>query len=490
MDRPAVPPSPYLIAGLGRAGIAAARRLAAAEADAPIFAWDAADTPRTRAVSAKLAERGVEVELGGSGTKLLGRAATLVKSPGIPMTTALLAAARARGAEVIDELELGWRLDDRPFVAVTGTNGKSTVAAMLAAVLHAAGGRPAVVGNTQIGPPVSALARDVADVVVAEVSSFQLESCDSFLPDLALFTNLTEDHLDRHRTMAAYEAVKQRMFTRGQRCAPLAVVNADDPAGRRIAPRARELGGRVVSAGRARDATVHLERYAEREGGSALTVQAPSGELALELAVPGVHNALNAVVALAGAVALRCDGGASAEAIAHAELPPGRFERVDVGQPFVAAVDFAHNLAGVRCALEAARELLAGGRLHAVVGALAPATTEDQRRGMGRMAAELADDVIVTVDPFFGDERDRTVVAGLAEAAREAGSCTAIPDRAAAIREAVGRAHMGDVVMVLGRGMRTGVAGGGSFDDRLVLGDAIAERASGGDAARTCASGV
>ena len=458
VDRPPPPPGPYLVAGLGRAGQAATRALA--ERGKTVVAWDSADTEAVRAAAAEAEALGVRVRLGGDGRELLAGIGTIVKSPGIPLGAPLLVEARARGITAIDEIELAWRLDRRPLVAVTGTNGKSTVAAMVAAALETAGVRTAVAGNTQVGPALSALAPEAADVVVAEVSSFQLEACPALLPDAAAFTNLTEDHLDRHGTMAEYERCKRRLFVRDATAVPVAAVNVDDDAGRRLA---RDLNAsRVATAGRAPDADYALDGPPER-----LTVRAPHGRLDLVPHLPGEHNAANAALALALAGALGVDERAAAAAIADTEAPPGRFELIRVGQPFTAVVDFAHNGAGVAAALEAARAFVDGGRLRAVIGALEAVTTLEQRRAMARAAGGIADEVIVTSDPIWADDRSAS---GLVEAAP---GSTVVDDRASAIEEAVRRARPGDVVIVLGRGMRVKLADGTEFDDGLALRAAI-----------------
>src|SRR5947209_8636507 len=232
MGRPDLPPGPYVVAGLGRAGQAATRRLSALAGAGAVAAWDGPAPPEARAAASELAATGARVALGGDGVELLDPVpGCVIKSPGIAPAVPLLRTAARRGIPVIDELELGWRLDDRPLVAVTGTNGKSTVAALALAVLSAAGVRAAVAGNTAFGPPLSALAANACDVVVCEVSSFQLEGCPSLLPEVAVFTNLSDEHLDRHMTMQRYGDAKRRLFVREAAAVPVAVVNFDDEFG-------------------------------------------------------------------------------------------------------------------------------------------------------------------------------------------------------------------------------------------------------------------
>lgn len=213
--------------------------------------WDAADEPRTRAAAADLAALGVAATLGGDGAAALGcpPAGCLVKSPGIPPSARIVGAARAAGIPILDELEAGWRLDGRPLVAVTGTNGKSTVARLVAAALAAAGQRPALAGNTRFGPPLSGLPAEAGDLVVAECSSYQLEHCPALAPDAAALTNLTEDHGWHHPTPAAYAAAKRGLFLRDGRAVPLAAVGVGEPFGAALAVDLAAAGSSVRTVG-------------------------------------------------------------------------------------------------------------------------------------------------------------------------------------------------------------------------------------------------
>ena len=157
VDPPPVPNGPYLIVGLGRAGRAAARALSETGL---VRAWDHSRAPEVGATRDALLAAGITVRLGGDGLDMLDGVRTVVKSPGLRPDTPVIAAARRGGLLVIDELELGWRLARTPIVGVTGTNGKSTVAALLIAVLSAAGRQPVLAGNTFFGPPLSAVPRD------------------------------------------------------------------------------------------------------------------------------------------------------------------------------------------------------------------------------------------------------------------------------------------------------------------------------------------
>ena len=199
--RPPLPPGPYLVVGLARSGVAAARMLAA---HGEVIGCDSGhpdvDLP------------GVELHLGTDGVELLERVATVVKSPGVPREAPGVAAALERGVEVTGELELAWRLLPNRFIAVTGTNGKTTTVELLGEMFRAAGLPVAVAGN--VGTPLAEwVGRLEADAtVVCEVSSFQLEDASAFAPECAVLLNLAPDHLDRHGDFDRYREAKLRIF--------------------------------------------------------------------------------------------------------------------------------------------------------------------------------------------------------------------------------------------------------------------------------------
>jgi UDP-N-acetylmuramoylalanine--D-glutamate ligase len=300
-DRPQLPPGPYLVVGLARSGTAAARALAAR--GEPVIGVDAAEP----AGAGGLRELGVELHLGGSATEaLLDRVGTVVKSPGVPGEDGLVAAARAREMTVMGELELGWRLLANEFVAVTGTNGKTTTVEMIAHVLRTAGRAAAVAGN--VGTAVCSLVDELdgAVTVVCEVSSFQLEDAIAFAPETAVLLNVFADHLDRHGTIEDYEAAKLRIFA------------AQGPGDTAVVPQAmleRVRGALAAGAGLTSDVMTF-------GAGERASVRTREGELwwgerkllgAGELRVRGAHNLENAMAAAAACLAR----GASPEAVSE-----------------------------------------------------------------------------------------------------------------------------------------------------------------------------
>ena len=198
--RPALPPAPYLVVGLARSGAAAARML---RAHGEVIGCDS---------GSPAPPEGIESHLGSDGVELLDSVRTVVKSPGVPREAPVIREALDRGIEVTGELELAWRLLPNRFIAVTGTNGKTTTVELLGAIHRAAGLPVAVAGN--VGTPLGSLVGEVAPdaVVVCECSSFQLEDTSAFAPECAVLLNLEPDHLDRHGSLERYREAKLRIF--------------------------------------------------------------------------------------------------------------------------------------------------------------------------------------------------------------------------------------------------------------------------------------
>jgi UDP-N-acetylmuramoylalanine--D-glutamate ligase len=276
-----------LVVGLARSGQAAVRLLEAR--GKTVVACDSG-TP-------DIDLPGVDTHLGVDGVDLLDRGIeTLVKSPGVPREAPVVAAALERGIEVVGELELAWRLLPNRFVAVTGTNGKTTTVELLGAIWRAAGLPVAVAGN--VGTPLASLVGelDPAATVICEASSFQLEDSVAFAPEVAVLLNVEEDHLDRHGDLAAYRAAKERIFA-NQRPEDWAVAPAD------MVP---EGAAAWVGFGHGCDADV-WDGWLRFRGEPLL----PVGELRIR----GAHNLDNALAATAATLA---DGGVPPAKVADA----------------------------------------------------------------------------------------------------------------------------------------------------------------------------
>lgn len=290
--RPELPPGPYAVVGLARSGVAAALLLLARGEE--VYALDSGSPEEA---AARLRAAGAEVLLGDA--PLPRRARSLVKSPGVPREVPVVRAALGAGLTVLGELELAWRLLPNRFIAVTGTNGKTTTTEWIGHILRVAGQPVAVAGN--VGTALSSLVGEVAQeaTIVCECSSFQLEDTLAFAPETAVLLNLTADHLDRHGTFERYTAAKLQIFARQ---------GNDDVAVAPLGLGVEDLGG----CGR---------RVCVGEGpGAELSFAA--GQLwwderpllaAAEISLPGAHNRSNAMAAAAACLA----GGVDRDAVAE-----------------------------------------------------------------------------------------------------------------------------------------------------------------------------
>jgi UDP-N-acetylmuramoylalanine--D-glutamate ligase len=307
MRRPPLPEGPYLIVGLARSGAAAARML---REHGEVIGVDSGRPE---------APDGVEAHLESDGVDLLERAHSVVKSPGVPREAPVIAAAVERGLPVLGELELAWRLLPNRFVAVTGTNGKTTTTELLGAVHSAAGLPVAVAGN--VGTPLASLAEglDPSATVVCEASSFQLEDSVAFAPECAVFLNLAPDHMDRHADLEAYLAAKLRIFA-NQGNDDVAVYNADDPAlaGTDLGGCARRI---AFCTGAAPECEVALAEGTIFYDGEPLLATS-------ELGLFGEHNAANAMAAAAAALSMGLDREGVREGLRSFAGVPHRLELV------------------------------------------------------------------------------------------------------------------------------------------------------------------
>ena len=251
-----------MVCGLGASGVAAARLLRAE--GAAVLAVDERDTPEGRRHAEELSALGCAVALGAPRPPP-GRFDVAVTSPGLPVAAPFLSEIRRRGIPLVAEMEWGWRRFRGRTLAVTGSNGKSSVVKALAECLAAAGLRAAPCGN--FGQPVCQLVADAPDLdwLVIEVSSFQLETCAEFRPNVGVLMNVLPNHLDRHGTLEAYARLKARLFAR-QRAGDVALT---PPEWR--APFREWSGGqgdwRTFGMGPGEDFTYAAGRLAERGGG-------------------------------------------------------------------------------------------------------------------------------------------------------------------------------------------------------------------------------
>ncbi len=389
-------------------------------------------------------------------------------------------------------------------VGATGTNGKTTTAHLVRALLEASGERCGLIGTvksvvagverpaTRTTPEAIDLQADFRAMLdggesccAMEVSSHALAlgRTDAVRFAAAIFTNLTQDHLDFHDTMEEYFQAKRRLFVphvAGMEPG-VAVVNLDDPYGRRLAD---ELDGAVTFAidtdadYRAHDMRVDLN-------GSHFKLSTPSGERSLSLPLPGRFNVANALAALAATHSLGADLDTQIEALERGVHVPGRVEPVEEGQGFAVLVDYAHTPDSLENVLSVAHEV-GDGRVICVFGA-----GGDRDRGkrplMGEIGARLADVLVVTSDNPRSEDPEAIIaeiMAGAIKASRPAGAppVAAEVDRRTAIERAVQIAQDGDVLVIAGKGHEQGqeFAGGVKvpFDDVTVAREALGTRVS------------
>ncbi|HEX5763462.1 MAG TPA: UDP-N-acetylmuramoyl-L-alanyl-D-glutamate--2,6-diaminopimelate ligase [Solirubrobacterales bacterium] len=368
-------------------------------------------------------------------------------------------------------------------VGVTGTNGKTTTAFLIREILEAAGIRSGLLGTVKqvvAGAEVAA-ERTTPEAIdlqatfrrmldggdracVMEVSShaLALHRADSIHFEVALFTNLSQDHLDFHADMGDYFQAKRRLFDAGPR---ISAVNVDDEYGHRLASEFDCLRFSVEGW----DADFVARDVSFDAGGSSFTIVERDGEIPVRTRLPGHFNVANALAAFAAARALGVDSDVAAAGLTAAAPPPGRFEPVDEGQPFTVLVDYAHTPDSLENVLRAARRLTEG-RLLAVFGAGGDRDA-GKRPHMGRAAAELSDLAVVTSDNPRS-ESPAAIIEQILDGIEDRGDVEVEPDRRAAIARALAQAGAGDTVVIAGKGHEQGQEFEGGrkvpFDDREV----------------------
>ncbi|MGF1524306.1 MAG: UDP-N-acetylmuramoyl-L-alanine--D-glutamate ligase [Leptolyngbyaceae cyanobacterium] len=344
------------VIGLGKSGIAAALLLVSE--GWKVVLSDRTTVPLLTDAIPQLRDKGVTVRLGHSFTA--DEAANLVVvSPGVPWDMPALAAARERGTEVIGETELAWRsLSDRPWVGITGTNGKTTTTALTAAIFQAAGLRAPTCGNIGYAVCDLAMETDVPDWVIAELSSYQIEASTTLAPQIGLWTTFTADHLARHKTLQNYFLIKAELLHRSEQT----VFNGDDlylnanvPA---LFPDAH------WTSVHGRDAIAPLSPLAYIEKGWVIVAGKPIVE-AKALQMVGAHNQQNLLMAVAAAHLAGIEADAIAQGVAKFPGVPHRLELVSIWQDIryvndSKATNYDAAEVGLR-AVEGPTVLIAGG---------------------------------------------------------------------------------------------------------------------------------
>ncbi|MAJ45777.1 MAG: UDP-N-acetylmuramoyl-L-alanyl-D-glutamate--2,6-diaminopimelate ligase [Planctomycetes bacterium TMED75] len=382
-------------------------------------------------------------------------------------------------------------------LAITGTNGKTTVAWFIRALLHAAGRSCGLVGTIEtddgreraparLTTPsacelAAALGRMVAngcDSVVLEASSHALHQGRllGVVPKIAIFTNLSGDHLDYHGTLADYASAKATLFSQlgPDGCA---VVNADDPAHQRMVRGTSARILRCTTTDRAADARVRIA--AIDRAGTDLCFEGACGSLSVRVPLVGRHNAENLVLALTAIQALGIDPMRLRSALSQLPAPPGRLEPVtEPDAPFSVLVDYAHTDDALHNVLSAVRPLVPETSRLTVVFGCGGDRDRSKRPRMAAVAASIADRIVVTSDNPRTEDPHRILEEVLAGVPAEAaGRVVSEVDRDRAIRRALSEATPGEIVLIAGKGHEDYQIIGTrrrAFDDRLIARSALA----------------
>jgi UDP-N-acetylmuramoylalanine--D-glutamate ligase len=376
--------------------------------------------------AAGLEGAGVEVVLDTDGLALLDGTRTVVKSPGVPREAPVIAVALERGIDAVGELELAWRATPNRFLAVTGTNGKTTTVELLGHLYRTAAEPVAVAGN--VGTPLSSLAGEVDPVatVVCEASSFQLEDTVAFAPECAVFLNLAPDHLDRHADLDTYLAAKLRVFA-NQGNDDLAIYNSDEPALAGV-----DLGGcaRRISFchGAGPDCEVALAE------GTIFYDGVPLLEVG-ELGLFGEHNVANAMAAATAALSMGLDRDAVREGLRSFAGVPHRLEPIaEIGGVRFVNDSKATNVASATVGLRAF-----DGGVHAILGG------SEKDEPFALLAEPVGERCVACY--LIGAAADRLAVelASVLEAGVELHRCADLED---AVRRAAAAARPSEVVLL------------------------------------------
>jgi len=362
--------------------------------------------------------------------------------------------------------------DALELVGITGTNGKTTTSFLVDSILRAAGHSTGLFGTIVYRTPKGEEAAKHTTPESLELQKFfaqvrgeggthiTMETSSHALAldrvwgcrfAAAIFTNLTRDHLDFHKTMEAYGEAKRRLFEGTGAGAPgVGVVNRDDPWAEHLTGLAKQTLTYGLGAG----ADVTTKRFALSFTGLEFTVQTPEGKLELASPLVGKINVYNILAAAAAATGLGIPREAIERGIRECKSVPGRFERVDCGQPFLVIVDYAHTDDALRNLLETARELNKSGRIITLFGC-GGERDRTKRPLMGEAAGTLSDLVVLSSDNPRGEDPLNIINDALVGLQRTGAQYLVEAERARAVQMAIERARPGDIVLLAGKGHET-----------------------------------
>lgn len=384
-------------------------------------------------------------------------------------------------------------------VGVTGTNGKTTTTYLIDSVLRAAGKKTGLIGT--IGYRTPRASRDAINTtpesldlqqMFAEIrdeggSAVVMESSSHALAmdrlwgchfAAAVFTNLTRDHLDYHKTFEEYFAAKRRLFEgTGAGPANVAIVNTDDPYGHQL----EGLAARTLPYGLKNGAQITTKKYQLAFSGLEFTAQTPAGKIEVQSKLVGKINVYNILAAVGAGIALEIPNAAIERGIRELESVPGRFERIAEGQPFLVIVDYAHTDDALRNLISTARELCPENRIITVFGAGGD-RDRTKRPLMGEAAGNLSDVVVLTSDNPRSEDPLRIINDVLVGLQKGGKKYHVEADRGKAIEIALDQARPGDIVLLAGKGHETYQVlkeGTIDFDDRQVARKKLRDRGYG-----------
>ena len=384
-------------------------------------------------------------------------------------------------------------------VGITGTNGKTTTAYLIASIPEAAGEPVAMTGTVEYrlgaerrkaerttpeATDMQRLLRQAVEIgcktAVMEASSQAMDfhRCDELEYAVAVFTNLTRDHLDYHKTMENYWYAKQRLFDGRLGSRPkTSVINVDDPYGVELAERLRREGLRVVSYGVKSDADVQARAAEFSLDGMKFKLQTPAGEREFHSPLVGPPHIYNTLAAVASGLALGYDLDVITRALEKCTGAPGRFERVPHDGDFAVVVDYAHSDDALLNVLRTAREVTQG-KIITVFGCGGD-RDGSKRAPMGEAAGSLSDVVILTSDNPRTEDPEKILAEAEAGIQKTGKPYKKIADRRAAISEAISQARSRDLVLIAGKGHEDYQIIGREvfhFDDKEVAREALAKR--------------
>ena len=381
-------------------------------------------------------------------------------------------------------------------VGITGTNGKTTTSFLVDSILRAAGHIPGLFGTISYRTPrakvdastttpesldlqkfLSEVREAGGDAAVMEASSHALamDRLWGLQFDVAIFSNLTRDHLDYHKTFEDYFAAKRRLFEGvGKGAARAGVTNTDDPYGKQLVG----IAAKTLTYGLTNGAQIIAKNYEISFNGLKFTAQTPAGKIEIESPLMGKINVYNILAAIGAGIALGISNDTIAQGIAALKCVPGRFERVECGQPFLVIVDYAHTDDALKNLLATAKEISRGGRIITLFGCGGD-RDRTKRPLMGEAAGRASDMVILTSDNPRSEDPLLIINDALVGLQRTRTPYKVEADRERALAIALDEAHAGDIVLLAGKGHETYQVLKGrtiEFDDRKMAVKILHER--------------